>query len=339
MSGSNNTLSGRKFRFWFFIVAALTFSSLLLLLGCSQTNLISQLPHEAAGTWTLPPVLPAATPTLNFNFDFKTIIRDMEKAMPGPHTEGFKIPNKLDEQSFQKIVVSILKEDPLPAAKSAAAYNYELLPLFDLGEFGAESYVLSEKQPVERGWGLYFFRKQAAHDIIIEAPHPVADEDTSEVALDLYRALEAKALLIAGTHRDANTDGSADPAHAAESIFQTVHITLFRPDGQPDTRIIFLQIHGYAAEDHEGYPEVVIGYNWMNDPEKDLILSKIVTALQKNNLTVGTCNEKGFNGLCGTLNLQRQAANGGIFIHMELSAALRAHDQALITALQQALVP
>jgi len=339
MSDPKNIISGRKPRFWFLIATVLTFSSLFLLLGCNQTILISQLPHEVTAMWTLTPAMPTATSTPNFNFDFKSIIRDMERTMPGPHSGGFKIPNKSEEQSFQTIVVDILKNDPVPAAKSSALYNYELLPLFDLGEFGAGSYVLSEQQPFERGWGLYFFRKQASHDIVIEAPHPVADEDTSEVAMDLYRALQAKALLVAGTHRDANSDRSSDSAHAAESIFQTVHIALFRSDGQPDMKTIFLQIHGYAAKNHSDLPQVVIGYNWKNDPEKDLILAKIVDALQKNDITVGTCNEKGFRGLCGTLNLQRQVTKGGIFLHMELSAALRTNDPGLITALQQALLP
>ena len=155
--------------------------------------------------------------------------------------------------------------------------------------------------------------------------------------MDLYRALRAKALLVAGAHRNANANDSADPAHATESVFQTIHTTLFKPAGQPKSKTLFLQIHGYSANEHPNTPQVVIGYNWKNDPEKDLLLLKIVSALQNNHITVGTCNAKKYSGLCGTTNVQRLATEGGVFIHIELNAILRHNDLAFILALEQAL--
>jgi hypothetical protein len=103
--------------------------------------------------------------------------------------------------------------------------------------------------------------------------------------------------------------------------------------------MIVLQIHGYDPEEHPKAPQVVIGYNWKTDPEKDLFLSRIVSALRTNQITVGACNEKTYPGLCGTTNMQRQAMKDGMFFHMELSPELRHNDRAFILALKQALVP
>jgi hypothetical protein len=114
---------------------------------------------------------------------------------------------------------------------------------------------------------------------------------------------------------------------------------LFYSGDQPDKKLIFLQVHGYSAEEHPDMPQVVVSYNWKNDPEKDLLMGKIVDALQQNNITVGECGGKKYQGLCGTLNVQRQVTEGGIFIHLELSKKLRMDDRGLVSALREALVP
>ncbi len=313
---------GRQWPFWLLTVLVLT------LAGCRQAMVIKEIPYTNDDIATAPS---------NTHPDFETKLQNLENTMPGPHTNTYRIPRLVDQQAFQALVKAVLQHD-LPNAKQLAnTVNYELLDLTDSASADAESYVLQETATPFQGWGMYFFRVLPASNIVIEAPHPITDENTVNVALHLYRSLHAKALLIAGARRDTNNDDSADVAHASESIFQTVHQTLFAENGQPDTTIIFLQIHGYAAEDHPTLPAVVIGYNWQNDPAKDALLNRIVSAMEANHLTVGTCHERDYSGVCGTTNIQRQVTNGGIFLHLELSAALRAHDAALVQALQIAL--
>ena len=62
-----------------------------------------------------------------------------------------------------------------------------------------------------------------ASNLIIEVPQPLADSSTPFTALDVYRALHARARLIAGAHRDANRDGAADVAHFEGSVFESIH--------------------------------------------------------------------------------------------------------------------
>jgi hypothetical protein len=327
MTSFNRPNKIKNFKFWISILVGLV-PGIFALLGCTPISSTVQNPTR---------ILPSATPIISDNLG--ALIGELEGAMPQADSEGFIIPSKSDQQSFHDMVNEIEDNNPDLVAQSALAYNYELLRLPDQKDSGAESYVLHERLPIQKGWGSYFFRIQSSQNIVIEAPHPLADEYTPAVALDLYRALQAKALLISGTHRNANADGSADSAHAKESIFQTVHIALFQLHGQPNNKTIFLQIHGYATDEHRSYPQVVIGYNWKNDPEKDLLLTKIANALRGNSITVGICNGKNYKDLCGTSNIQRSVTDGGIFIHMELSESLRINDSAFVTSLQQAMVP
>jgi hypothetical protein len=259
--------------------------------------------------------------------------------MPGAFTEGFVLPGKADQQAFRDTVLFIMDHEIEAAARLASTFNYELVRFSDQADSHSVSYILRELQPIEYGWGLYIFRGQSFREIVIEAPHPVADVKTSTVALHLYRALDAKALIVAGTHRDANIDGSADPTHNEDGIFQVAHSTLFQPGEEPDDKMIFLQIHGYSTARHPDYPEVIIGYNWENDPEKDRILARMVESMQKHSIQVGICDGRKYQGLCGTSNTQRQATDGGVFLHFELSEAIRQDNQVLVKAVTEALIP
>ena len=259
--------------------------------------------------------------------------------MPKANTEGFVIPSQSDQQAFQDMTNAIENNNLDFVTKTASAYNYELLTFPDQKDFGSISFILHERTPIKNGWGLYIFRTASPKNIVIEAPHPMTDEYTEEVALDLYRALHAKALFISGTYRDANADGSADSAHAANSIFQALHIAFFNLAGHPNNDTIFLQIHGYATHGHQNYPQVVVSFNWKKDPEKDLLLNNIIQALHNNDLSTGICDGKNYQDICGTTNIQRSVTSGGIFIHLELNELLRKQDNQLINALQQAIYP
>ena len=303
------------------------FTLILVLSGCRQDLIIKEIPYTNT-------VLATSTP--NTNQDFEKMLLKLESRMPAAHTNLYLTPNPVDQKTFQKLITAI-GQDNLPYAKQIAnSVNYKLLDLTDSGNATSEGYVLEEFTIPYHGWGTYIFRAASTQDIVIEAPHPVTDENTVKVAIHLYRSLSAKALLVAGARRDTNDDDSADVAHASRTIFQTVHEALFNQGGQPDTNTIFLQIHGYDSDTHSDLPEVVIGYNWQNDVLKDELLSRIVKAMEANHLTVGTCHDQKYRGVCGTQNIQRQITGGGIFLHLELSAELRVHDTPLILALQQA---
>ena len=106
---------------------------------------------------------------------------------------------------------------------------------------------------MKKGWGLFLFRRETGSNVIVEAPHPLYDQQTPSVAMSVYSALDARALLIAGAHRDANGDGAADAAHNPETAFQAIHSALVS-SGSP----VVLQFHSFAASKHPGFPQVVL---------------------------------------------------------------------------------
>jgi len=301
----------------------------LFLAGCNVTPPLLRVPQNTTSTKAIP----------NINAELDALIADSEKSMPRAGTDGFVVPTQAGQSFFKKITEAIVNIPPDLSIAKLSGYNYEIIELSDQKDANAKSYVLREKTPVKNAWGLYIFRIQPPQNIVIEAPHPLADKDTAEVALDLYRVLHARALLIAGAHRNANKDGSADSAHASQTIFQTIHLTLFQIQENSGNQEVFIQVHGFAARGHPHYPQVVLSHNWKNDSERDKLLDRIAKALRDNNIKVGVCNGKNFLDLCGTENIQASVTKGGIFIHMELNETIRNDDNELLTALKQALNP
>jgi hypothetical protein len=211
--------------------------------------------------------------------------------------------------------------------------HYTLNYYVDRGDAEAGSYLLREKRPIENGWGLYAFRVDSTSNIIIEAPHPLYDRRTPSVALDLYRALDARALLIAGAHRNANGDGSADVAHAPDSIFQSVHETLVKEVKSSDGQVIVLQIHGFHTSKHDGYPQAVLGFGKSIDSAELTLGQELENIFRQQGLNVGVCTGNNWPDLCGTTNVQAASMNGGMFIHIELDEKVRKNDEAFIAAI------
>ncbi len=104
--------------------------------------------------------------------------------------------------------------------------------------------TLSESGPGARYWGTYVFRMGAAADLAIEVPRPVEELQSLEYGTSLYSQLRARALLIAGAHAAARSDGRADVLRQGNrlTMFNAVHQTmLLETQG-----IWFLQLRGRA---------------------------------------------------------------------------------------------
>jgi hypothetical protein len=153
--------------------------------------------------------------------------------------------------------------------------------------------------------------------------------------MDIYRALGARALLIAGAHRNANDDKSADVAHAPQSIFQSVHLALSQEIQTASGDVVILQIHGFHASNHEGYPQVVFGLGESPLPNEIAIAQKIKQALSQQGISAGVCTgvESELMELCAKTNVQGSVTKAGSFIHIELDEEIRKNDDAFIAAL------
>ena len=315
------------------LASLLTFL-LLLLPGCSS----------AKGT-PVPPAL-QITPPANMSVvegKLRNQISRLEKDMPRANSEGFVIPTDEQKQAFFAIVSSLGSGKLEEALSASAANGYELLWYTDQNDNNAVDYVLREIDPAKNGWGLYIFRAGATSNVIIEAPHPIYDEGTPDLAADVFRALDARALLVAGAHRDANRDGSADVSDQPQTIFQAVHEAEIEQSMMATGSAIVLQIHGFRSSKHPAYPQVIISYEHGNDTnpielvEGQQLAGKIVNALNANGVKAGLCNGKTWRDLCGSTNIQAVLMTRGVFIHIELDETIRAKDKKFIEALISAL--
>jgi hypothetical protein len=264
---------------------------------------------------------------------FRNQIRTLEQNMPRADSGGYVPPTKAEQADFSKLVSLIISNQLADTVLLAEQNNYTLNYYVDRGDEEATSYLLREKRPIEKGWGLYAIRLDSSSKIIVEAPHPLFDQRTPSVALDIYRALDARALLIAGAHRNANGTGTADAAHKTDTIFHTVHETLSRDIAATSGDVVVLQIHGYHTSKHNGYPEVVIGFGREIQPVESLLAQKLEAALTEQGISVGVCTGDIWLDLCAETNVQAAAMEGGAFLHLEMYEELRRHDDALIEAL------
>lgn len=262
-------------------------------------------------------------------------INSLENKMPRENSEGYVVPTDQEQKAFADLVSALAMEDLIKSAQLASENYYTLSYYMDQGDENAISYLLREKRPIQQGWGLYVFRADSTSNIIVEAPHPLSDRRTPSIALDIYRTLDARGLLIAGTHRNANPDGSADMAHVTKSIFQSVHMALSQEIQDTSKEVIILQIHGFHTSKHEGYPQVIFGFGEKIQPKGFALAQKLENALAEQGIIVGLCTGDVWQDLCGTTNAQATISSRVVFMHIELDESIRKNDDALITALVQ----
>jgi hypothetical protein len=281
------------------------------------------------------PVVAPALETIQGTFDNQ--VRLLEKYMPRAESENYVIPTREEQADFGKLVSLLSINEPGEAVQLANDHDYRLNYYEDRGDAQAISYLLREQRPIQKGWGLYAFRVNSASNIIVEAPHPLYDRRTPSIAVDVYRALDARALLIAGAHRNANQDGLADVAHAPESIFQSVHESLAREIQSDSGTAIIIQIHGFHSSKHTGYPQTVIGFGRNIQPMESDLATKFEQALAMQGVKAGLCTGDTWTDLCGTKNVQGASPEGILFFHIELQETVRKNSDALIAALLQVL--
>jgi hypothetical protein len=262
--------------------------------------------------------------------DLLNQITRLEAEMPRAGSEGFIIPTNDEKDSFTSIVAKIQNRAAARAGGIAAEFGYELLQYADRGDNASISLMLREIKPIRKGWGLYAFRSSMINNIIVEAPHPLYDEGTPAIAAQIYRALQARALLIAGAHRDANADRSSDVAHHAQSIFEAVHAAITKTSST-----IILQIHGFAASKHPGYPQIVLSSDEAQGSE---LIDQLAAAFKSQGVKVGTCSEGQWAALCGETNVQSRSSDPATFIHIELDEAMRANSSIVLKVLQAVLL-
>lgn len=181
----------------------------------------------------------------------------------------------------------------------------------------SRQYALAASRPrTRRAWGLLVIDLTAAPvDLLLEVPHPVADQDTEHIGLALFRAIPGAALLVAGAHRRAAT-GAADVAHQPKSLFHALATHL------ADRGLAQLQLHGFHDASLPSHQIVISAGTGQPDKHAEQTADHLTRA----GFDVCRAWSQGCGSLEGHRNVQGRAAakHGHPFIHLEINRSTRA---------------
>lgn len=237
--------------------------------------------------------------------------------LPGDHAD-YDTPNEDELSALTKAWYSLERGRVDDARAAVRAHGYRVDRLDD----GVTA--LS-------GAGGYFVHRRRAADIVVQVPHPVADARTEVLGALLSEWTGARALFVAGSHRDAGGGTVADVAHAPDTVFDALHRAATR---QQD---IVVQLHGYADRSAPG-TEVIVS----RGAEPTRLTSTIAQTLEGFAVCLWRPAEGTCDALAGTRNRQGEhtRALGAEFLHIEVNRSVRDDDRrasALLRALAESL--
>lgn len=275
---------------------------------------------------------PVSTPDLPvYTGKMENLVFELEGYAPRKGSQGFVQPDETALTDFGNVVDRIFAGDAAGAAQVAAKYDYELVFYHTWDENDPGYYLLREKIPIRRGWGMYLFQLDACQNsseaIISQAPHILADIGTPMIAMQAFRSLKGCALMIGGAHRDANRDDSADIAHNPLTVYLAVQTALVRHVGRAASVI---QFHGFSAGKHPGYPSIVLGAYQFEDATSNDELVRLAEALNAYGVTTSICDGTNWTALCGETNVLGGYLNEGTFIHVEMDEMSRSMPEVVI---------
>lgn len=259
-------------------------------------------------------------------------VTEMRVFMPAEASGGYVVPTVEERASFAAAAKALAAGDVARAELAIAPYpDFEVLDLEDR-DSGAKYFTLSEKPPIGRGWGYYFFARSARRPmLIIEAPHPLADRDSELAAARATSELSPVAFLLAGAHRYANPGIASDVSHVASSIFEAVHEVALSAD------CAAIQVHGFSAAGHRGYPQLVISSGAV-PPGQDA--AALCGAITTRGMDCVTFDGTAWSDLGALANVQggfaRRTFGSGHFLHIETDESVR-DDEARVRVVVDAI--
>lgn len=178
--------------------------------------------------------------------------------MPKPDSNGFVVPGSQQLSDWRAMVTSMLQGacDFAPPASLSAIMTIRTFHDAGNGKNYCAAWEILDANTdgrVDHGWGTFVVNGAATQQLFHAAPHPLTDVSTETQATALFKATNAKGLVLAGAARTANSAastcqssyGQADVAHNATTTFQAAYEALNAHYGaQPWTAI---QWHGMAS--------------------------------------------------------------------------------------------
>ncbi len=288
-------------------------------------------------------------------------VRGAVKLGPQADSDSYAAPDESTVRHVRRALERMLAGDAERAFHDALIGGYWLCR----GTEDEEGLVLGVPAIPNSGHAVFVWRADPnARRLIVEAPHPRYDLFTERQGLELFKAVRARALIIATTHRCASSlesgcDGStgicghgegpteSDMAHSLGSVFNGLH--RFFADAFPDDLVVSL--HGM------GKGGISISDGTTLPTTDGAVVARFASALRVvfPDEHITTCNAypgaKVDQRLCGTTNVQGRFVNGilldactdtatksaGRFLHVEQSLAVRKSWERMADAFQEVL--
>lgn len=293
-----------------YLVAAMVVLMLLLGIGARLQNAFSPPVESASG-------------------DLAIEISSFVKTIPRSGSEAYDMPTYSQRNTMGEAFEAIETGNLSRAASLVNPLAYDVVQYEDTVT-GRTYTMLSERRNADgsypHAWGMYIFSPKATSNTVIEVVHPIADVYSEKIGLETFREANARYLFIAGAHRKANSDGTADVAHARTSVFEQIH----RVTVVPSTMVF--QPHGFSEVGHPDYGEVVVS---AGTAQPTPLAREVYNGLRNVGFDARLYDGVSYLQAGATKNIQQSSSRAvaASFLHLEVSRSIREDDRrrALLT--------
>lgn len=245
-------------------------------------------------------------------------VQERKESMPLRDSEAYIQPGSDDLDRFESAFIHLKTGDHQSALDEVSRYRYQFAWM-ELDGFDESILVLYEELPISRGWGTYIYNPGFAHNSAVQIPHPLFDIDTPEMGVQLFKDLQSRWYMLAGTHRYANRSSDSDMSHNENSVFQVAH--------QVSGAEWVPQLHGFNDQNslYDEYPQIIIS-NGTTEPHT--VQFNLQDHFRQRDFTAGVYKEETkeeLRFLAATKNVQGQYSRNqdDKFIHLEFSNPIR----------------
>jgi len=261
-----------------------------------------------------------AAPTVRVaSGDLAAHIDSFVSLIPKSASEGYDTPTNSEKRAMARAYNAIEAGKLSRAASIVDHLKYGVVRYTDTIT-SRKLILLSERQNQDgswpHAWGMYVFSPKATSYATVEVAHPVADRNTEDVGVETFREANAEDLFIAGAHRYANSNGSADVAHAQTSVFEGIH------EAAIESPTNVFQPHGFSQTEHPNCSEAVVSAGTAPPTQ---LAQEVHSALQNAGFDARLYDGIVCSQLGATTNVQGKStrAIGANFLHVETIGSIR----------------
>lgn len=231
---------------------------------------------------------------------------------------GYRRPTPEERRAVAAGVGLLLDGRATAARQRLAEVDFGLRTLTDETSGRTYAEVADHADESVRGWGRVYVDLSTEPAWSVQVPHPVADQDTERLGVDVLRGNPGGVLVLAGAHRDAGTEDQADVAHRRDTIFHVVCREL------AERLLPGIQLHGFANDSLPG-EQAIVSTGFGEQARKEARL--LADALEGEDFDVcrgweSRCRLEGHSNTQGRLADLRDLE----FLHLELNHDVRTDE-------------